>query len=59
MKPHHTICDHCEVACTIHYDDQTTEEIPSYCPFCGEYISEHNEEPPSLRGFDFDEDVEL
>ena len=56
----HTItCEQCESEFKIVYDDQVIEETPDYCVFCGEYTTEHRDDPPSLRGFADDDDVEL
>lgn len=59
MANHSTICEVCESEFRITFDEHVIEETVSYCPFCGEYLAEHRDEPPSLRGFADDDDVDL
>lgn len=40
---HHN-CDVCESQFIIHYNEDLCEDDPVYCPFCGNYITEGNEE---------------
>lgn len=39
----HHICDNCGSEFTIKYDEDQTETDPLHCPFCAEYITEHEE----------------
>lgn len=52
------LCEQCEVSFRVEYEESDIDEVPMYCVFCGEYISDDREAPPSLRGF-VDDDVEL
>lgn len=50
-------CPNCGSICVINYDsDQTTEEHPLFCPFCGESVDELFCE--ELEGDEDDEDGE-
>jgi DNA replicative helicase MCM subunit Mcm2 (Cdc46/Mcm family) len=37
MNVHHT-CDNCDSEFTIKYNQDETEDDPSFCPFCGEML---------------------
>ena len=39
---HHT-CDNCSSEFTIKYDEDQTEDKPSFCPFCAEMIIDVDE----------------
>lgn len=56
---HHIVCEHCELEFKVLYDEQLIEETPDYCTFCGGYVAENRDAPPSLRGFADDDDLEL
>lgn len=36
-------CHECDNHFQIQYDDELAESIPTFCPFCCEYISEDDE----------------
>jgi predicted nucleic acid-binding Zn-ribbon protein len=43
MKTIKTTCHACESQFSITYDTEVVEQDPLHCPFCGEYLLEHEE----------------
>ena len=37
-------CSECDSEFKIKYDEEAVEDRPTYCPFCGSYIIEDEEE---------------
>lgn len=46
MKKEHFICSECESEFFINYKEDLVEGLPSFCPWCAEYISEDEPEEP-------------
>lgn len=38
MQTLHQICDNCDSDFTIKYDEESVEDSPQFCPFCGEIL---------------------
>ena len=39
---HHT-CDNCDSEFTVKYDEESTDDDPHFCPFCGEMLIDIDE----------------
>jgi len=48
MKTLKHTCENCEAEFKLIYDEESAPDIPTYCPFCSEYITQESENSDEL-----------